>query len=211
MGRAASYDLAPKLAPSAGPVFVCISVAKKFLSKSPNSALSPTKKSHQATSLMWCCSKNETGGGAVVHTFGVQPPVVVLHLHYVAHCIADCNTMPISIPAGDYILWLGWDSSPGFALDCNFKDQGVKKPYCLIQGNHLNLMDECNAIKDCDGFTTQISDNGRFGYLVRYEGWASARQREGWMFFAKSSSNPTSKKNKGRRRLQHVNGTIEGP
>lgn len=121
-----------------------------------------------------------------------------------------CIATPLPILAGDYILWLDWDSSPGFALDCNFKDQGVKKPYCLIQGNHLNLMDECNAIKDCDGFTTQISDNGRFGYLVRYEGWASARQREGWMFFAKSSSNPT-KKSKGRRRLQHVNTTIAGP
>jgi len=41
MGRLARYDLAPKLAPSAGPVF---SVAKKVFPRSPNLAISPTKQ-----------------------------------------------------------------------------------------------------------------------------------------------------------------------
>jgi hypothetical protein len=83
----------------------------------------------------------------------------------------------------------------GYELNCNKKNaDGAPKKDCKIKGNHLNLMDECDLNKQCEGFVVSATANGNFGYLIGTSGTGKTQDRRnspGTLYFVKSCDNPT--------------------
>jgi hypothetical protein len=101
--------------------------------------------------------------------------------------------------AADWVVYIDYDAATGTDYSCNYKEEGKVMPFCRRDGDVIALMDECdrNAGGRCDGFVVSLESNGKFGWLKQAPGGnvlGNRRVRQGYMFFAKTRSNPKGHK-----------------
>lgn len=64
-------------------------------------------------------------------------------------------------------MWIGFKAAEGYDFKCGYKEQGIEQSECIVNGNHLSLMDQCDKFSECGAVVFNLKDAGKSGWLKR--------------------------------------------